>query len=80
MMAQIRFIEKQIDELEVGIPKLLHKINSVITTFIGIGDVLVGEIEDISRFDSAPKLVAFAGLVKFCIDGNLLYILVKIFN
>lgn len=39
---------------------------AVITTITGISDVLgaaiVGEIGDISRFESAPKLVAYAGL------------------
>jgi len=66
MMSQICFIEEQLKELELQISKLLHETNSVITTINGIGDVLgaiiVGEIGDISRFDSAPKLVAFAGL------------------
>lgn len=66
MMSQICFIEEQPEELELEISKLLHETNSVITTINGIGDVLgaiiVGEIGDISRFDSAPKLVAFAGL------------------
>jgi len=66
MIAQIIFIEVQLDELEKEISKLLKETNQVITTIIGIGEVLggiiVGEIGDISRFDSAPKLVAFAGL------------------
>ena len=66
MISQIVFIEVQLAELEKEISKLLKETNQVITTIIGIGEVLgaviIGEIGDISRFDSAPKLVAFAGL------------------
>lgn len=66
IISQISFIEDQIKELEIEILDLLHQTNQVITTITGIGDVLgaiiVGEIGDISRFESAPKLVAYAGL------------------
>lgn len=66
IIAQINFIEDQLEELEVEISNLLHQTNSVITTITGIGDVLgaiiIGEIGDISRFESAPQLVAYAGL------------------
>lgn len=66
IISQINFIEKQLQELEIEISTLLHKTNQVITTIIGIGDVLgaviIGEIGDISRFESASQLVAYAGL------------------
>ena len=66
MISQIVFIENQLNDLEQELSKILKETNSVITTIIGIGEVLgaiiIGEIGDISRFDSAPKLVAFAGL------------------
>ena len=66
IIAQINFIENQLQELEIEISTLLHKTNQVITTIIGIGDVLgaviIGEIGDISRFESASQLVAYAGL------------------
>lgn len=66
MISQIKFIEEQLFELEAEISGLLMEINQVITTIIGIGDILgaaiVSEIGNISRFDSASKLVAFAGL------------------
>lgn len=66
IIAQINFIEEQLKELEVEISTLLHQTNQVITTINGIGDILgaiiIGEIGDISRFESAPQLVAFAGL------------------
>ena len=66
MVEQIKFIENQLKELEKEIKALLVQTNQVITSIPGIGDVLgaviIGEIGDISRFDSAPKLVAYAGL------------------
>jgi transposase len=66
LIEQINFIEKQLDELDKEISSLLAQTNSVITTITGIGPVLgaaiIGEIGDISRFDSPRKLVAFAGL------------------
>ena len=66
MIEQINFIDEQLTGLEAEISRLLLEVNQVITTIIGIGNtlgaVIVSEIGDISRFDSAPKLVAFAGL------------------
>lgn len=67
LVEQIEFTEKQIEELDDEISKLLTATDcAVITTVTGISDVLgaaiVGEIGDISRFESAPKLVAYAGL------------------
>ena len=66
IIAQIDFIEDQLDELEIEIATLLHQTNDVITSITGIGDILgaiiIGEIGDISRFESASQLVAYAGL------------------
>lgn len=66
IIAQINFIEEQLQELEAEISAKLLRTNQVITTITGIGDVLgaiiIGEIGDISRFESASKLVAYAGL------------------
>ena len=66
IISQISFTESQIEKLEIEISKLLHSSNQVITTITGIGNVLeaiiIGEIEDISRFETAPQLVAYAGL------------------
>ena len=43
------------------------QINQVITTITGIGDVLggiiVGDIGDISHFESAPQLFSYANLL-----------------
>ena len=66
IIAQINFIEEQLKELETEISRLLHQTNQVVTTIIGIGDIIggiiIGEIGDIARFESAPQLVAYAGL------------------
>ena len=66
MLEQINFIETQLDELEVQIITMLFEKNQVVTTISGIdnvlGAIIISEIGDISRFDFAPKLLAFAGL------------------
>ena len=63
---QISFIESQLKELDNEISNMLKELNSEITTITGIGDVLgaciLSEIGDISRFEKASQLVAFAGL------------------
>ncbi len=63
---QIHFMKQQVEELETKILSLLEKINPVITSIPGIGPVLgaviLSEIGDISRFKSADKLAAFAGI------------------
>lgn len=66
LIEQLLFLEKQVEELEAQISKLLHQTNQVITTIPGIGDtlgaIILSEIGDIHRFDAPNKLVAFAGL------------------
>ena len=55
MLEQINFIDAQLDELEVQITTMLLEENQVITTILGIGNVLgaiiISEIGDISRFE-----------------------------
>ena len=55
-----------LDELEVQITAMLLEENQAIATIPSIGNIIgaiiISEIGDISRFDSASKLVAFAGL------------------
>lgn len=62
----IRFMESQIHEIEEKIATLFAQFPCQITTIPGIGPVLgatiYSEIGDISRFSSAAKLTAFAGL------------------
>ena len=59
-------IEEEISLVENEITTHMSKINSKIPTIKGIGLVsaatIIAEIEDISRFDSPDKLLAFAGL------------------
>ena len=63
---QIKFLENQLDELNEMISERLAEFNSPITSITSIGDVLgaslLSEIGDISRFESADKLAAFAGI------------------
>ena len=62
----IRFIENQICEIDDAISDLFSEFDTCITTIPGIGNILgatiISEIGDISRFDSAVKLAAFAGI------------------
>lgn len=63
---QIRFIESQIDTLDAEIARMLSAFDTQLTTITGIGPtlaaILLSEIGDIVRFDSAAKLAAFAGV------------------
>ena len=65
-MEHIRYTEKQIAEIENKISELYSHFNSPLTTIPGIGPTLaaaiLSEIGDISRFSSATKLAAFAGI------------------
>lgn len=66
LLEQIKLIEGQIAELDAVIDQKARRINPVVSTIPGFGPVLsavlIGEIGDIQRFDSAAKLVAFAGI------------------
>lgn len=65
-MEHIRFSEQQIDELDDRIAFLFSKFDTPIMTVPGVGPVLgatiFSEIGDITRFSSAAKLAAFAGI------------------
>lgn len=65
-MEQIRFTQQSIDALDEKIQAILDTLDSPITSISGIGSVLgatiLSEIGDISRFSSADKLAAFAGI------------------
>lgn len=66
MIEQIKFLEIQIKEVEKEIKYLFVQLDSVIMTVPGIGPVngaaILGEIGDITRFSTAAKLVAYAGI------------------
>jgi len=63
---QIRFLEKQVAEIDTMIASYLSKFNTLITTITGVGNTLgasiISEIGDIERFESSEKLAAFAGI------------------
>lgn len=65
-MEHIRFSQQQITELDEKIAALFSKFDTPITTVPGVGPVLgaaiFSEIGDISKFRSAAKLAAFAGI------------------
>jgi len=65
LLEQLQFIRCQIDELSTAIEELMQA-HELILSIPGVGPVLgaaiLGEIGDISRFASAKKLRAYAGL------------------
>ena len=62
----VKFMESQIKEIHDKITDLFSTFESYITTIPGIGPILgatiFSEIGEISRFSSAAKLAAFAGI------------------
>jgi len=66
LLEQLKKLGEQIDFLEDKIAELVNGLNSPIFTIPGIGKTtgaaILAEIGDISHFDSAVKLIAFAGL------------------
>ena len=63
---QIKFIQKDIAEIEKKISDIMQEIGSTITTIPGVstilGAIILSEIGDVSRFNSPNKLAAFAGI------------------
>jgi transposase len=66
ILEQIAFIEDQVDLLDLEISAYMKRTESFITTIPGIGPVLgaviLSEVGEISRFEDAKKLVAYAGI------------------
>ncbi|BDQ44893.1 IS110 family transposase [Enterococcus faecalis] len=66
LLEMIELLERQLSDLDEEIAKLLHAMDTCITSCPGVGDVLgaviLGEIGDISRFPEPKKLVAFVGV------------------
>ena len=66
LLEMIELLERQLDELDLEIEGYLDRMDTYITTCIGVGKVLggviLGEIGDISRFSEPKKLVAFVGV------------------
>lgn len=59
-------LDAEIDEIESEIKQIMDKINSPILTIPGVGfrmgAMILAEIGDFSRFDSADKILAYAGM------------------
>lgn len=62
----IRELTSEIDEIEIQIKRIMDEINSPLLTIPGIsyrmGSMILAEIGDFSRFDSADKVLAYAGM------------------
>jgi transposase len=61
-----QLVEEQVEQLDLEIAAYMKQTDSYITTIPGIGPVLgaviLSELGDISRFEDAKKLVAYAGI------------------
>ena len=66
LLQQIDLLQEQVAQLDEAMAELMDQIPQYITTIPGIGLVtgaaILGEIGDVHRFDSADKLVAYAGI------------------
>ncbi len=62
----IQVLDAEIEEIELEIEKLMEQIQSPITSIPGIGirmgAMILAEVGDFSNFDSADKVLAYAGL------------------
>ncbi len=70
----IQMMEEQIAEVDAKIKELSDQLNSPITSIPGIGTFsgmsILSEYGDISRFDSAAKLISFAGVAPYVIESG----------
>ena len=66
LLAQIELLEQQREQVDATLATLMGQIPQHITSIPGIGPAtgaaIVAEIGDVNRFDSAEKLVAYAGI------------------
>lgn len=62
----IQELNREIDDIEAEIQKLMDELNSPITTIPGVGPqmgaMILAEVGDFSNFDSPDKVLAYAGL------------------
>ena len=62
----IRVLDAEIEEIEAEINSIMDEVHSSITTIPGIGTrmgaMILAEIGDFSSFDSADKILAYAGM------------------
>lgn len=73
----IRELDSEISEIETEIKKIMDAIDSPILSIPGIsyatGSMILSEIGDFSRFDSADKILAFAGCSPTTYQSGQLY-------
>lgn len=66
MIEQIEFMNAQVAQVEKELETLIRERNTYLETITGVSEIsaaaLLGEIGDITRFERANQLVAFAGL------------------
>ncbi|MCC7160911.1 MAG: IS110 family transposase [Anaerolineae bacterium] len=66
LIAQIEFLQRQVEQVDLAIEALLTQLPQHLTTIVGIGPVtaatILGEIGDIHRFDTLEKLVGYTGI------------------
>ena len=74
LIGSIQMMEEQIVEVDAKIKELSDQLNSPITSIPGIGTFsgmsILSEYGDISRFDSAAKLISFAGVAPYVIESG----------
>ena len=62
----IRELDREINDIEAEIQKIMDELDSPITTIPGIGvqmgAMILAEVGDFSNFDSPDKVLAYAGL------------------
>ena len=62
----IRELDAEIEEIEIEINSIMDEVHSPITTIPGIGTrmgaMILAEVGDFSNFDSADKILAYAGM------------------
>ena len=62
----IQVLDTEIEEIEKEINSIMDEVHSPITTIPGIGTrmgaMILAEVGDFSNFDSADKILAYAGL------------------
>lgn len=66
LVAQIEFLQTQVEQVDAALTELLTHVSPHVTTIPGLGPVtaatVLGEIGDINRFATLEKLVAYAGI------------------
>lgn len=66
LVAQIKFLQTQVEQVDAALAELLTHVPQHLTTIPGLGPVtaatVLGEIGDVTRFATLEKVVAYAGI------------------